>query len=57
MNEKFQDFRKRLSPDQYPNMIIFALNMHVMFASAYLCESTFLIIKREKPITRNRMNE
>jgi len=57
MNEKFQDFWKRLSSDKHPNMINFELNINVIFASGYLCQSTFSNLKRMKPETCNRLNE
>jgi len=50
-------FFKSLSNDLYPNLKDFAKSMLVMFASTYVCEQTFSIMKHNKSDLRSQMTD
>ena len=54
-NETQECFWKLVSKDRFPKLKDFALKMHSMFGSTYVCESTFSTMKQIKSKNRNRM--
>ena len=54
-NETRKRFWKLVSKDKFPKLKDFALKMHSMFGSTYVCESTFSTMKLVKSRNRNRM--
>ena len=48
-------FWKLVSNDKFPILKDFALKMHSMFGSTYVCESTFSTMKLVKSRNKNRM--
>ena len=54
-NETYERFWKLVSKDKFPKLKDFALKMHSMFESTYVCESTFSTMKLDKSRNRNRM--
>ena len=54
-NETQECFWKLVSKDRFPKLKNFALKMHSMFGSTYMCESTFSTMKQIKSKNRNRM--
>ena len=54
-NEIQERFWKLVSKDKFPKLKDFALKMHSMFGSTYVCESTFFNMHLVKSRNRNRM--
>ena len=54
-NEIQERFWKLVSEDKFPKLKDFALNMHSMFGSKYVCESTFSTMQLVKSRNRNQM--
>ena len=54
-NEIQERFWKLVSKDKFPKLKNFALKMHSMFGSTYVCESTFSTMQLVKSRNRNRM--
>ena len=54
-NETQKILWKLVSKDKFPKLIDFALKMHSMFGSTYVCESTFSTMKLVKSRNKNRM--
>ena len=54
-NETQKRFWKLVSKDKFPKLKDFALKMHSMFGSTYVCESTFSTMKLIKSRNKNRM--
>ena len=50
-------FFKSLNQDMFPNLKGFVKEMLVMFASTYVCEQTFSIMKQSKSDLRSRMTD
>lgn len=55
--ENVVQFFKSLSKSMFPNLRNFAKEMVVMFASTYVCEQTFSIMKQSKSDLRSRMTD
>ena len=54
-NETQKRFWKLVSKDKFPKLKDFALKMHSMFGSTYVCESRFSTMKLVKSRNKNRM--
>ena len=54
-NETQERFWKLVSKDKFPKPKEFALKIHLMIGSTYVCESRFSIIELVKSRNRNRM--
>ena len=54
-NETQKRLWKLVSKDKFPKLKDFALKMHSMFGSTYVCESTFSTMKLVKSRNKNRM--
>ena len=54
-NETQKRFWKLVSKDKFPKLKDFALKMHSMFGSTYVCEGTFSTMKLVKSRNKNRM--
>ena len=54
-NETQKRFLKLVSKDKFPILKDFALKMHSMFGSTYVCGSTFSTMKLVKSRNKNRM--
>lgn len=52
-----EDLFKLLSPDKYPNLRNFGLKMTSMFASTYVCKTSFTTIKVIKCNNRSKLND
>ena len=54
-NKTQECFWKLVSKDRFPKVKDFALKMHSMFGSTYVCESTFSTMQQVKYKNRNQM--
>ena len=54
-NETQKRFWKLVSKDKFPILKDFALKMHSMFGSTYVCQSTFPTMKLVKSRNKNQM--
>lgn len=57
LNTTKLEFYKSLSKAQYPNIVAHAQKIMAMFATSYLCEQTFSIMKMRKNCLRNRLTD
>ena len=54
-SENQERFWRLVCKDRFPKLKDFALKMHSMFGSTYICECTFSTMKQVKSKTRNQM--
>ena len=52
-NEAYERFWKLVSKEKFSKLKDFALKIHLMFGSTYLCESTFCTMKLDKSRNKN----
>lgn len=62
MKDNFQEkdlstFYEELHAENYPNLRKLGMKMITAFASTYVCEQTFSVLKRAKPCLRSRMTD
>ena len=62
LHDKFRGMRTinyyaALPAESFPNLRKQALKMITMFTSTYVCEQTFSVMKRAKPVLRNRLTD
>jgi len=55
MFKTMESFEKLVSKDSFPKLNTFAPNVHSMFGSTHVCESTFSTTKQVKSKNRNQM--